>query len=149
LELFLHDQPEPTPVLLKVALAHVQFETIHPFLDGNGRLLAQVSVFFGSLYSFSFSLISALSRFRYFAHGSCSRQKILHFRKRTVHWENENILTGIANHRVACFQTACRLKSKVPQTGRSGVQFPGAGFALRTRFLDALVRNCRHPAGQD
>ncbi|NEX15927.1 MAG: cell filamentation protein Fic [Halochromatium sp.] len=38
LELFLHDQPEPTPVLLKAAFAHVQFETIHPFLDGNGRL---------------------------------------------------------------------------------------------------------------
>jgi Fic family protein len=38
LELFLHDQPEPTPVLLKAARAHVQFETIHPFLDGNGRL---------------------------------------------------------------------------------------------------------------
>ena len=38
LELFLHDQPEPTPVLLKAALAHVQFETIHPCLDGNGRL---------------------------------------------------------------------------------------------------------------
>ena len=38
LELFIHDQPEPTPVLLKAALAHVQFETIHPFLDGNGRL---------------------------------------------------------------------------------------------------------------
>ncbi len=38
LELFLHDQPEPTPVLLKAALIHVQFETIHPFLDGNGRL---------------------------------------------------------------------------------------------------------------
>ena len=38
LELFLHDQPEPVPALLKAALAHVQFETIHPFLDGNGRL---------------------------------------------------------------------------------------------------------------
>jgi len=38
LELFLHDPPEPTPVLLKAALAHVQFETIHPFIDGNGRL---------------------------------------------------------------------------------------------------------------
>jgi Fic family protein len=38
LELFLHDQQEPVPALLKAALAHVQFETIHPFLDGNGRL---------------------------------------------------------------------------------------------------------------
>ncbi len=38
LEMFLHDKPGPTPPLLKAALAHVQFETIHPFLDGNGRL---------------------------------------------------------------------------------------------------------------
>jgi Fic family protein len=38
LEMFLHDRPTRTPVLLKAALAHAQFETIHPFLDGNGRL---------------------------------------------------------------------------------------------------------------
>lgn len=40
LEAFFHaDAPEAKlPVLLKAALAHVQFETIHPFLDGNGRL---------------------------------------------------------------------------------------------------------------
>jgi Fic family protein len=37
-ERFLHDAPEPTPPLVKAALAHVQFETIHPFLDGNGRV---------------------------------------------------------------------------------------------------------------
>jgi Fic family protein len=38
LEKFLHDIPQTTSPLLKAALAHVQFETIHPFLDGNGRL---------------------------------------------------------------------------------------------------------------
>lgn len=37
-ERFLNDEPEPTPPLIKAALAHAQFETIHPFLDGNGRL---------------------------------------------------------------------------------------------------------------
>lgn len=37
LERFLH-QESPLPLLVRVGLAHAQFETIHPFLDGNGRV---------------------------------------------------------------------------------------------------------------
>lgn len=37
LELFLHDET-PMPVLFRSALVHSQFETVHPFLDGNGRV---------------------------------------------------------------------------------------------------------------
>lgn len=36
LERFIHDD-SPMPILVKIGLAHAQFETIHPFLDGNGR----------------------------------------------------------------------------------------------------------------
>lgn len=38
LEAFLHETDSGLPPLIKAGLAHVQFETIHPFLDGNGRL---------------------------------------------------------------------------------------------------------------
>lgn len=37
LELFLHADTD-LPILIRVGLAHAQFETIHPFLDGNGRI---------------------------------------------------------------------------------------------------------------
>jgi Fic family protein len=55
LEKFLHDDPERTPTILKAGLAHAQFETIHPFLDGNGRvgrlLIALVMVAEGALHA--------------------------------------------------------------------------------------------------
>lgn len=38
LERFLHADDDGLPVLVRAGLSHVQFETIHPFLDGNGRV---------------------------------------------------------------------------------------------------------------
>lgn len=38
LENFIHDDQPVLPPLVRIALAHAQFETVHPFLDGNGRI---------------------------------------------------------------------------------------------------------------
>ncbi len=126
LERFLHDHPQSTPVLVKAALAHVQFETIHPFLDGNGRLGRLLITLL--LYEqrvlrepiLYLSLYFNLHRAHYYA--------LLNEVRETGDWEAwldffADAVIVTANHAVATAQRITRLtnedREKIRQIGRA------------------------------
>lgn len=132
LERFLHDQPSRTPTLLKAALAHVQFETIHPFLDGNGRvgrlLIPMLLYVEGVLREplLYLSLYFKQNRSRYYA--MLDRVRI------DGEWEEWVLFfaTGVEEVANAAVATAQRLR-EISQVDRAKVQGAGriAGSALQ------------------
>jgi len=150
LEAFLHEETSGMPVLLKAALAHVQFETIHPFLDGNGRL--------GRL------LIAMLLH-----HGGLLAQPLLYLslflkqhrpvyydlldRVRTAgDWEAwvDFFLEGVETTALGAVETARRLVAlfdddirRLQQSGRSAASALRVLAALRQRPILSLPRLCQ------
>lgn len=128
LEKYLHDDSDPLPLLLRAGLAHVQFETIHPFLDGNGRVGRLLITFMlcagGALTQpiLYLSLFLKQHRSRYYELLQAVRTKGV--------WEDwlEFFLDGIATTAAQAAQTAQAMralfqkdKEVLTQAGRQGM----------------------------
>ena len=137
---FINDPVLIRSPLLRAALAHVQFETIHPFEDGNGRLgrllinliLTKSGILSGpSLYP---SLYLKQNRERYY--------ELLTHVRRTGDWEAwvTFFLTGIKTSAEEAFETANRLSEMLRQDKRR-VETSGRRANSTLRVLDALARH--------
>ena len=132
-ERFLHAEDDGLPVLLRAGLAHVQFETIHPFLDGNGRvgrllitlLLCHAGVLRQPLLYLSL----------YFKQQRHVYYDLLNHVRRTGDWEAwlSFFLEGVKLTAEGAVSTAQRL-SRMFQNDRNRIEEAGgrrAGSALR------------------
>ena len=135
---FIRDDQLIRSPLLRAALAHLQFETIHPFEDGNGRLgrlminliLVQSGVLTGpSLYP---SLYLKENRQRYY--------ELLTHVRRTGDWESwiHFFINGIKSSADNAFDTANRLHAMLTRDKR-GVENLGSRANSTLRVLDALA----------
>jgi Fic family protein len=141
LERFLHAEDD-LPLLVKAALAHVQFETIHPFLDGNGRLgrlLIVLMLVDGGILRqplLYLSLFFKQHRSRYY--------ELLDAVRRDGDWEAwvTFFLEGVDSTAAAAVNAAQRLlelfradEAKLTGLGRSGTSVRQVYAALRQRPL--------------
>ncbi len=137
LEHFLHDELGGMPLLLKAALAHVQFETIHPFLDGNGRLgrlLIPLLLHQGGLLAQPLLYLSL-----YFKQHRPVYYELLDRIRTQGDWEAwaDFFLEGVEQTALGAVQTARRLVALFDGDIRR-TQDIGRGAANALRILDAL-----------
>lgn len=138
LERFLHAEDDGLPVLLRAGIAHVQFETIHPFLDGNGRvgrLLITLLLCHADLLRQPLLYLS-----QYFKQHRSIYYEMLNHVRRTGDWEAWLMffLEGVRTTAEGAVSTAQRL-SRMFDDDRNKVQASGGrktGSALRLH--DAL-----------
>lgn len=137
LERFIHEGATPSSVLLKAALAHVQFETIHPFLDGNGRvgrLLISLLLHETGVLSQPLLYLSL-----YFKQQRAEYYRLLDLVRTDGDWEAwlDFFLEGVEKTANGAVETAWRLVAQFQEdTDRARALGRTASSALR--LLDAL-----------
>ena len=138
LERWINNIPSRTPALIKAALAHVQFETIHPFLDGNGRLgrmlvtLMLISEGILAEPLLYLSLWLKENRSRYY--------ELLTLVRRDGDWEGwlEFFVDGVESTASRAVATARRL-SELVRTDRERIQEMGRTGSNVLRVQQALL----------
>ena len=150
LERFLHAEGDGLPVLVRAGLAHVQFETIHPFLDGNGRvgrlLIALLLCHAGVLREpmLYLSLYLKQNRATYY--------DLLTHVRRTGDWETwlAFFLEGVQQTAVGAVSTAQRLaevfkmdRMRIEPIGRRAGSALRVHEALKARPIVSMSEVCR------
>jgi Fic family protein len=136
LEKFLHDDPVPTPALVKAGLAHAQFETVHPFLDGNGRLGRLLITFILCAEGVLTQPLLYLSLF--FKQNRDTYYEVLQRIRTAGDWEGwlKFYFTGVAEVSNQASDTAKKLLSMFQEhRGRIETLGPAATSALRVHEL--------------
>ena len=137
LERFIHDQADTLPDLIKAAVAHVQFETIHPFLDGNGRvgrLLIGLMLHEAGILRQPLLYLSL-----FFKQHRDEYYRLLGVVRREGDWEAwlDFFLDGVVHTASGAVETAHRLLALFGEDA-ARIQSLGRGAANALRVFDAL-----------
>ena len=150
LERFINDESTPLPILVKIALAHVQFETIHPLLDGNGRvgrLLIALIACDRKLLSEPLLYLSL-----YFKEHRSEYYRLLDEVRKSGDWEMwlDFFLEGVRDTATQAVSVARRVAdtfkldaARLQQAGRVAGSALRVHDALRTRPIATLSDVCR------
>jgi Fic family protein len=135
-ETFMHEDRSRLPALIKAGLLHVQFETIHPFLDGNGRIGRLLVTLFLNVHGVLRSPLLYLSLYLKTHRGDYYRL-LQEVRERGA-WEPwlEFFLDGVAETANQAFDAATRIVGLFKEDrDRITVESERAGSALRVHEL--------------
>jgi len=138
-ERFIHDD-DHVPALLKIGLAHAQFETIHPFLDGNGRVGRLLITFFLCNKGLLQKPVLYLSH--YFKQNRTEYYQRLQNVRDLGDWENwlKFFLRGVGSVAAQATETARQIVS-LRETHRALIteQF-GSGAGRASKLLESLYK---------